>query len=101
MPRPDTLLAMPAPRDLGLGTATTPSQDDEIDWKELRHRMQSLGVVGYQAREATGGGWVFACQLKTSDPSRRHRIETPPAATEAQAISLALAEAERWVAANR
>jgi hypothetical protein len=57
-------------------------------------------VVAFQVREASGG-WTFACQLRTSDPGRHHRIETGPVATEGEAVTLALAEAERWLARGR
>ena len=65
------------------------------DWTVPLARLESMGLVAFQANEAKNG-WVFSCQLRTTESGKQHRIEAGPAATKAEAICLALSEAERW-----
>jgi hypothetical protein len=84
---------MPAPGEVGVSVAASPA-----DWTVALARLETLGLVAFNAQELREGGWVFVCQLKTAQPGQRHRIEAGPAATKAEAIRLALVEAERRTA---
>ncbi len=84
---------MPSPDVLGVAAA--PARSAETDWAATRRRLQELGAVAFQVLEQPDG-WRFVCRLRTAEPGRLHRIEAGPAATEAEAVALALAEADRW-----
>jgi hypothetical protein len=63
--------------------------------------MKEVGIVAFKVPELRQGGWCFVCDARTTQPGRLRRIETGPAATEAEAISLALAEAGRPTGGDR
>ena len=89
-----TVLAPPPslPHPSALGLAAPPS---EMDWTATRQHLRELGVVSFQVGEQRGS-WHFVCQMPTATAGVFHRIESGPAATEAEAVTLALAEAQRW-----
>jgi hypothetical protein len=64
-------------------------------WTDSLVRLEKLGMVAFQAQQLPSGNWRFICQLPTAVPGRKQRIETGPAATKAEAIQLAVVEAER------
>jgi hypothetical protein len=93
---PPAPLTLPPPAALGLaeppdGTAPVA----EMDAGRAHQRLRELGLVGFKVRQEANG-WRFVCELRTARPGTLHRIETGPAATEAQALALAVAEADRW-----
>jgi hypothetical protein len=95
---PPAPLSIPSPDALGLVAAPQrppPGAPSGTDWASLRQRLTELGVVAFQVHELPQGGWRFVCDLRTARPGCLRRIETGPAATEAEAIALALAEAGR------
>ena len=63
--------------------------------------MRELGIVAFKVQELPQGGWRFVCDVRTAQAGRLRRIETGPAATEAEAIALALAEAGQPSANDR
>jgi hypothetical protein len=65
------------------------------DWQTTRARLQACGAVSFQADRLGDGSWRFSCQLPTAQAGRTHRIEAQ-AATEAEAVRLALQRAEQW-----
>jgi hypothetical protein len=69
-----------------------------MDWTATRQRLRELGVVSFKVREPreARGGWHFVCEVPTATAGVFHHIESGPAATEAEAVTLALAEASRW-----
>jgi hypothetical protein len=81
--------SLPPPAALGLAAPA------EMDWTATRQRLRELGVVSFKVREARGG-WHFVCEVPTARVGVFHHIESGPAATEAEAVTLALAEASRW-----
>ena len=87
-------LAMPSPKQLGIAPASA-SPTDAVDWNVARRRLDRLGAVYFHVEKLDGGGYRFTCLLPTSQRGRTHRVETV-AATEADAIHLALAKAEEW-----
>src|SRR5262245_43958491 len=96
-PAPPARVHLPTPGELGVAAqAPAPA----LDWTATRRRLNELGAVTFQLQQ-TSGGWRFACQLRTAVAGQLHRIETAPVASEAEAVALAMAEAERWAAAAR
>jgi len=70
------------------------------DWTACLARLEKLGLVGCQVQQLPQGEWKFVCQLRTAQPGRHYRIESGPAATKADAIKLAVADAERWASSR-
>jgi hypothetical protein len=71
------------------------------DWTAIHKRMKEVGIVAFKMPELRQGGWCFVCDVRTDLPGRLRRIEIGPAATEAEAISLALVEAGRPASSER
>lgn len=94
------LPSLPSPAALGVAAALPAPVlgGADIDWTATRRQLKDLGVVSFQVNEVAQGGWRFVCQLRTARAEVLHRIEAGPAATEAEAVTLALAEAKRWAA---
>jgi hypothetical protein len=83
-PRP---LEMPSPEALGV-----PVPAAELDWTDLRLRLDRVGATGF-ALEQVPGGYRFACRVPTAGGSPR-TVEGR-AATEAEAVRQALDQAGR------
>jgi hypothetical protein len=86
------LLNMPSPEQLGVATAR-PAGD--IDWDATHRRLDRLGALCFHREKLDRGGYRFTCLLPTSQADRTHRVEVV-AATEAEAVRLALEKAEEW-----
>jgi hypothetical protein len=83
-------VSLPKPCELGLNAAPSAA-----DWTVSLSKLEALGATLFAVRENPDGGWTFVCQLRTTEQNRRLRIETGPVPTKAEAIRLALVEAER------
>jgi hypothetical protein len=83
-------LAMPSPAEMGLGGR---SQPKELDWVEVRRRMDRLGATGFDLKKLPAGGYRVTFQVPTAVGMRPAEAE---AANEADALNSALAQAERW-----
>jgi hypothetical protein len=83
-------VTLPKPGELGLNAAPSAAE-----WTVPLSKLEALGATLFAARENPSGGWTFVCHLRTSDQNRRLRIEAGPVPTKAEAIRLALVEAER------
>jgi hypothetical protein len=90
-PEPRPSLALPAPEQLGIRTAVAPP---ETDWNAVHRRLHELGSTAFQSRQ-TADGFVISFLLPTAEAGRNQRIEAQ-AATEAEAIRLALSRADDW-----
>lgn len=86
-------LTMPSPEQLGVAPART---DAVFDWTTAHRRLDLLGASSYRERLAQGG-YRFTCLLPTTQADRVHRVEAV-AATEEEAVRLALQKAEEWAA---
>ncbi len=92
--RPPARLAIPSPQQLGIAPAGG-STTAAVDWNAARHRLDRLGAVYFHVEKLDAGGYRFTCLLPTAQRGHTHRVETV-AATEAEAVHLALARAEAW-----
>jgi hypothetical protein len=90
---PPARLAIPSPHQLGITSASTSAA--AVDWNSARRRLDRLGAVYFHVEKLNAGGYRFTCLLPTSQRGHTHRVETV-AATEAEAVHLALARAEEW-----
>lgn len=89
-------LSMPSPDQLGITTATaTPAPAVDVDWTAARQRLTRLGAVSFNLDQLPQGACRFTCFLPTDQVGRTHRVEAA-AASEAEAIRLALGKAEQW-----
>lgn len=98
-PRRPEPLSIPSPETLGVSGTPSPSAPELCDWEATRRRLRDLGATSFQVLEQRRG-WSFRMNLPTRQPGQSHRIEAE-GRTEAEAVRLALAEAERWVAQQR
>jgi len=86
-------LRLPSPADLGISEGKT---DPRMSWDEAMKELRELGLTAMQLKEVPSGGWRFVGQFKTSQAGRFHRLETPAAQSETQALVLALTAARDW-----
>jgi hypothetical protein len=91
-PRPAAppALAMPPPEALGV---PVPRPAAPVDWAALRVRLDRLGATQFALETLSEGGYRFTCRLPSADPARPRAAEGR-AATEAEAVRLALEQAE-------
>jgi hypothetical protein len=87
-----TRVAIPTPEQLGLAAARSAAT---ADWGSARARLDALGAVCFQLQHSAGGDYCFLVWLPTAEASRTHRIETR-ADNEADAVRMALEQADRW-----
>jgi hypothetical protein len=98
---PTAKLLMPSPEELGLaaGGAPNPASVDG-DWNAARRRLDALGACYYRLEKADQG-FRFTCSLPyAGDPNRERHFETL-AASEADAIRMALEQVDDWKSARR
>jgi len=86
-------LVMPTPEQLGIDASRLAVGG--ADWTAAHRRLQQLGVTCFHLETLPDGGCRFVCMLPTGTQSRLHRVEVQ-AATEAEAVCLALDDAEQW-----
>jgi hypothetical protein len=85
------LVNLPAPEQLGVTAAGT------VDWSATHARLDRLGVTCFQEEKLANGACRFSCVLPMNNGAQAHRIEAE-ASSAAEAVQLALAEAEHWKA---
>jgi hypothetical protein len=85
---------MPSPEELGV-TANRPAQAVPIDWTAVHARLDQLGATCFQVERPSPGMSRITCLLPASQAGRMHRIEAQ-AASEADAVRLALSQIEEW-----
>src|SRR5262245_26075624 len=91
-------LGMPSPEALGIGS---PRADEApADWNAAHARLRRLGVVGIQTFKSNTGGYRVTFVMPAGQPDRTHFIEAT-AASEAEAVALALGRAEEWAARGK
>jgi hypothetical protein len=83
---------MPSPTQFGIEAKATSRL---TDWTAARQRLNQLGAVSFNLDQAPQGGYRFSCFLPTGQAGRTHRVEVT-AASEADAVGLALDSAEAW-----
>jgi hypothetical protein len=91
--RPRETISIPLPEELGLATAK--AADGGIDWGTVNHRLDGLGATCFQMQRVPEGRWHVLCLLPTAQPNQTHRVEAE-ADAKAEAIRLALEQAEQW-----
>ena len=86
-PRPAPL-TMPSPAELGLGAR---NQSPEIDWADVRRRLQRLEITSFHLQKLPEGGFRFSCAVPMAGGTRKVEAE---AIDEVDAIDRALTRAE-------
>jgi hypothetical protein len=90
--RPREMISLPSPEELGVGSAKA---DLGIDWGTVNRRLEGLGATCFQMQRLAEGRWHVLCLLPTAQPNQTHRVEAE-AGAKAEAIRLALEQAEQW-----
>jgi hypothetical protein len=90
--RPREMINLPSPEELGVGSARA---DARIDWGTVNRRLEGLGATCFQMQRLAEGRWHVLCLLPTAQPNQTHRVEAE-AGAKAEAIRLALEQAEQW-----
>ena len=85
-----TAMAIPSPRDLGLGSA--PSAPVALDWTATHRQLDAIGAVRFEMVKLTTGGSRFSCWLPDGSTLRP---VTGEAASEGEAVRLCLARARQ------
>jgi hypothetical protein len=85
-------LKMPAPEDLGLGSAARAT----VDWADVHNRLDRLGALSFYQQKLAGGGYRVTFLLSTGKADRARQIEAE-ADSVAGAVTLALDRAEKGV----
>jgi hypothetical protein len=85
-----TALAIPSPRDLGLGA--TPSAPVALDWTATHRQLDEIGAVRFEMQRLTTGGSRFSCWLPDGSTVRP---VTGEGASEGEAVSRCLALARQ------
>jgi hypothetical protein len=91
-------VTIPTPEELGVVAARTATGNG--DWLPGYRRLLDLGAYSFQIDRLPAGGFRITCLLPTGQAQRTRRIETQ-ATTEAEAVSLAVEEAQRCSAQAR
>ena len=87
-------MSIPSPEELGVLAAKPVVAGVELDWAAVHRRLQELGA-DFLRQKLPEGGYRFTCLMPTNQPNRLHRVEAE-AATEAEAVQLALNQANKW-----
>jgi hypothetical protein len=89
---------MPSPGDLGIRVAK--AEEPPVDWNLVDQRLHKLGALSIHRQRLTQGGYRFFFLVPTSQADRVQRVEAV-AATEAEAVRLALEKADQLALAAR
>jgi hypothetical protein len=92
-PRPREEVRLPSPEELGVGLGRP--AEAGLDWASVHRRLEGLGAVCFQMRQLPQGGWHVTCLLPTAQADRTQRVEAK-AEARAEAVRLALEQAEQW-----
>ncbi len=94
---------IPTPEQLGLlpdqnaqheAQGAQGKRGDHLDWTAARQRLDRLGALTYRLEKSAGEGFCFTCVLPHQGSTER-QFEAR-AASEAEAVELALRQAEEW-----
>lgn len=88
-PAPRQSLPMPSPEELGIRPVS--ARSEEVDWLQVRKRIQTLSLTSFYMQKLPEGGFRFVCFVPTRTGDRRIEAES---LTEAEAIDRALTHAE-------
>jgi len=89
-------LTLPSPESLGLA----PKAPAKVDWNATLERLDRLGRIGHQVVQLDDGRCRVLLVMRTRQADQVQRIEAT-AASEAEAVGLALARAEEWANTGR
>lgn len=82
-------LTLPAPEQLGVSAPGT------IDWSSAHARLEKLGATCFHQEKLSSGACRVTCVLPSSGGKQAHHVDAE-AGSAAEAVGVALAEAERW-----
>ena len=85
-----TAMAIPSPRDLGLGSA--PGAPVALDWTATHRRLDEIGAVRFEMEKLTSGGSRFSCWVRDGSSLRP---VTGEGTSEGEAVRLCLARARQ------
>lgn len=90
---PDSVV-LPSPEELGVAPAVLAQPLAPVDWNVVRQRLQRLGALSFHVQQLDRN-YRVVFELPTGHNDRTHLVEAV-AASEAQAVMLALQRAEQW-----
>lgn len=71
---------------------------DTLDWTAAKQRLDKVGASAYRLEKVAEGGFRFTCVLPYPQSQTQERQFQAQAAGEAEAVELALRQAEIWKA---
>jgi hypothetical protein len=89
---------MPSPEELGVHMVKT--EEPAVDWNQVDQRLRQFRAISIHRQRLTQGGYRFLFLLPTGQADRVQRVEAV-AATEAEAVRMALEKADQLAGAAR
>ncbi len=91
-----TPLTMPTPEQLGVrSSAASMTSNSDLDLTAAYRQLESLGAICFRMDKLDTGDCRFTCLLTTRQAGVNHRVEAD-ARSSAEAVRLALTQAEDW-----
>ncbi len=99
---------LPSPEQLGLLPSNDPKRESQkaarsetgssshLDWSAARRRLDGVGAQSFRLEKSAEGGFRFSCVLAYANQPARERHFEAHAGAEAEAVELALRQAEQW-----
>jgi hypothetical protein len=89
-------LSLPSPEEIGMAA---PRPASKVDWNATHDRLHQLGGVGLRLAQLDDSNMRVSLVMRTNQPNVFHHIDAT-AATEAEAVTMAMTRAEQWVAGH-
>ncbi len=71
-----------------------------MDWSAAHRKLENLHALCYRMENLGQGGFRFTCLLATNQAGQTHHVEAD-ANNEAEAVRLALNQAEKWASGGK
>lgn len=94
-------VGMPSREELGLLTAHPSASEPAPDWTAARHQLDRWQATNYRLEKTADSQFRFLCTLPyPQNPGKQRQFEAT-AASEGEALRLALEQAESWMRTQR
>ena len=95
-PRIPAKISMPSREELGLLTSNHSPPVCTLDWNAVKQQLDGWQASSYRLEKAPDGQFRFVCALPYPQSPGKQRQFEATAATENEALQLALSQAQAW-----
>jgi hypothetical protein len=95
-PRIPVRISMPSREELGLLTSNHSPPVCTLDWNTVRQQLEGWQATSYRLEKTADGQFRFVCALPYPQSPGRQRQFEATAASESDALKLALEQAQAW-----